>query len=56
MSDMNEELRQALADWLGIRVPELGFETLTQDQHPLLPPGLRQVVAEPAAEAQGSLL
>ena len=34
--------RQLAADWLakglGIAVPEFGFETLTQDQHPLRAP------------------
>jgi Active DUF488-N3 subclade len=45
-----------LADGLRIAVPELGFEHLPQDQHPLLPPALREPVAAPQMSAQGDLL
>jgi hypothetical protein len=31
-----------LSDGLGVPVPELGYEGLTQDQHPLRPPPTRQ--------------
>jgi hypothetical protein len=42
---------QWLAEHLGRVVPELGFETLPQDQHPLMPPELRHArVDEGAAD------
>ena len=34
-----------LAEALGATVPEFGFESLPQHEHPLMPPQLRRVIA-----------
>ena len=38
-----------LAEALRFPVPEVGFEDLPQDEHPLMPPQLRRVIAMPEA-------
>jgi hypothetical protein len=38
-----------LAEALGFVVPEFGFESLPQHEHPLMPPQLRRVIAMPEA-------
>ena len=37
-----------LAEALGVTVPEFGFESLPQHEHPLMPPQLRRVIASTA--------
>ena len=34
-----------LADSLGVAIPEFGYETRSQGEHPLMPPQLRRVIA-----------